>query len=421
MQRPQSRRQFLVGVSGGAVLLPTALEASRFQTRPEPGGEHGESYWEEIRRQFSFRDERVPMNAANLCPSPRVVAEEVSALTHDIDRDCSSQNRRKFVTLQEASRAKVAATLGVSPDEIALVRNTSEANNIINNGIPLEAGDEVVVWDQNHPTNNIAWEVRAARFGFAVRRVATPMHPSGVDELAATFERVLTPQTRVLALTQVSNVSGIKLPVAELCEVAHRRGIHVHVDGAQSWGALDLDLRALGCDSFSASAHKWFLGPKEVGLLYVKLEHVGRLWPGVVAPSWGREIEPSPIGARKFESMGQRDDAALAAIGTTDDFHARIGGGRIETRIVSLATRLKEGLHDVGYTLLTPMAPEISAGVCIAGVAGSDRGAVVQGLYEEHGIAGAGTGGLRLCPHLYNTVEHVERAVRGASALHRVA
>ena len=396
------------------------MESLGRQTRSVSGGVASDAFWEEIRRQFSFREERVPMNAANLCPSPRVVAERVYALTRDIDQDCSSQNRRKFGDLLEASRAKVAGALGVTADEVALVRNTSEANNIINNGLPLKTGDEVVVWDQNHPTNNVAWDVRAARFGLTVTRVATPVHPTGADELVGVFERALTPRTRVLALTHASNVSGIRLPVADLCEVAHRRGIHVHVDGAQSWGVLDVDLATLGCDSFSASSHKWFVGPKEVGLLYVKAEHIAGIWPSVVAPSWGSQVAPRPVGARKFESMGQRDDAALAAIGTTVDFHARVGAARIEARVTELATRLKDGLRDAGYALVTPEAPALSAGVCIAAVEGN-RGALVNALYEEHGIAGAATGGLRLCPHLFNTVEHIDRAVRGARVLQAAA
>ena len=317
----------------------------------------------------------------------------------------------------EDSREAVAAQLGVTADEIALVRNTSEANNVINGGIPLDAGDEVVVWDQNHPTNNVAWEVRAARYGLAVTRVTTPAAPSGVDELVSVFERALTPRTRVLALTHVSNVSGLRLPVRELCEVARRRGVHVHVDGAQSWGALDVNLRDLGCDSYTGSAHKWFLGPKEVGLLYVRAGRVAEIWPSIVAPSWGNEVAPRPRGARKFESLGQRDDAALAAVGTTVAFQNRLGMARIEARVVELATLLKAGLREAGFELVTPMAPELSGGVAIAAVDSARRGPFVTALYERHGIAGAATGGLRLCPHVYNTREHLERAIRGAAAL----
>src|SRR5207237_4208550 len=107
-----------------------------------------------------------------------VVAERVTELTRDIDADCSFQNRAKFAELLETSRQKVAQHLGVTADEIALVRNTSEANNTINNGLALQVGDEVVVWDQNHPSNNVAWDVRGARFGLKVRRVATPADPA---------------------------------------------------------------------------------------------------------------------------------------------------------------------------------------------------------------------------------------------------
>ena len=259
--------------------------------------------------------------------------------------------------------------------------------------------------------------MRAARYGLAVIRVTTPAAPSGIDELVAPFERALTPRTRVLALTQVSNVSGVKLPVGRLCEIAHQRGIHVHVDGAQSWGALDVNLRDLGCDSYSASAHKWFVGPKEVGLLYVRADRVEEIWPAVVAPSWGNEVEPRPRGARKFESLGQRDDAALAAIGTTVAFQDRIGMAHVEARVGELATSLKVGLREAGFEMVTPMAPELSGGVVIAAVDPARRASVVAGLYEQHGTAGAPTGGLRLCPHIYNTREHVERAVRGAAAL----
>ena len=333
-----TRRRFLHTLAAGSIVSPMlASRPAAAQSDP------GESYWEEVRRQFAFREERVPMNAANLCPSPRAVAERVGALTRDIDADCSFPNRAKFGPLLEASREAAAAQLGVAADEIALVRNTSEANNVVNAGLPLAEGDEVVVWDQNHPTNNVAWDVRAARHGMAVKRVATPAAPSGVDELVGVFERALTPRTRVLALTHVSNVSGVRLPVRELCDVAHRRGIHVHVDGAQSWGALDVDLRGLGCDSYTGSAHKWFLGPKEVGLLYVRADRVADIWPSIVAPSWGGEVEPRPRGARKFESLGQRDDAALAAVATTVAFHDRLGAAHVEARIVRARDAAEDG------------------------------------------------------------------------------
>ncbi len=435
MKSQASRRKFLTEMAAGAVVLPAALSrtasaqdgAGPLPTTPvappwPPGASSAprdEAWWEMVRAQFSFTEERVPMNAANLCPSPRSVAARVEELTRDIDRDCSSNNRAKFRGLTEQSRTDVAAQLAVSPDEIAIVRNTSESNNTINNGVDLRTGDEVVLWDQNHPTNNVAWDVRAARFGITVKRVSVPRHPASAQDLIDPFVAALTDRTRVLSLTHVSNVSGIRLPVRELVEAARPRGIHVHVDGAQSWGALDVDLGALGCDSYSASAHKWYMGPKEAGVLFVREDRIPQVWPNIVAPGWGNDADPDVTGARKFESLGQRDDACLAAVGTTAEFHAAIGGAETEERIAGLATQLKEGLAELGMTLVTPMEPGLSGGVCIIEVPG-DRGTALRRLYEEHGIAGAGTGGLRLCPHVYNTREHVARAVEGVKALRGV-
>lgn len=411
-----SRREFLRGITVGAVLWP-GLASARIASSQAIGSGSNEAFWEDVRRRFSFREEAVPMNAANLCPSPRIVSKRVTDLAHDINIDCSSHNRRKFRGLLEQSREKVARQLSVTADEIALVRNTSEANNIINNGLPLKAGTEVVLWDQNHPTNNVSWEVRAIRFGCSVTKVSTPVNPTGIDEVIGAFENALTPRTRVLALTHTSNTTGVRLPVRELCEIAHRRSIHVHVDGAQTWGFSEINLRSLGCDSYTASAHKWFVGPKEVGLLYVGSEHIDSIWPGVIGANWGSGVQTRVAGARKFESLGQRNDAALAAIGTTADFHDKIGRGRIEARVLDLAAKLKEGFREAGYELVTPMTPELSAGVCIAAVKGEGLQRIVNGLYEEYGIAAASAGGLRLSPHLYNTREHIDRAIKGARAL----
>ena len=186
--------------------------------------------------------------------------------------------------------------------------------------------------------------------------------------------------TRVLALTHVSNVSGQRLPVRELCELTHRRDMHVHVDGAQTWGAFDVNLRQLGCDSYAASAHKWFVGPKEVGLLYVKQHWISEIWRNVVGPGWGSDVEPDVRGARKFESLGQRDDAALSAIGDTVEFHAAIGAARIEQRVHEPAGLLKSELKYAGFKLVTPIDRQLSGGVCIIEVPAERRSEVVNRL-----------------------------------------
>ena len=307
MSHLASRRSFL-GRLGGAA----AAAASLSELKPLLAATAGEeSRWNLVRQQFSFSEDKVPMNAANLCPSPRAVTEQVASLTKDIDFDCSFNNRGKFSGLLEKSRRAVAAQIGADPGEVALVRNTSEANNTINAGLPLKAGDEVLLWEQNHPTNNVAWEVRAKRHGFSVRKVPVPKQPGSEAELVDAFINALSPKTRVLSITHISNVSGIRLPAKQIIAEARKRGVYVHLDGAQSWGIAELDLHDLGCDSYSASSHKWFCGPREVGLLYVRKERIAEIWPRIVAPGWGTTAETVLKGARKFENFGHRDDRGI--------------------------------------------------------------------------------------------------------------
>ena len=417
MARPLSRRSFFGEITAGAAYLPLAAASLSELSPLLAAAANGEAYWNLVRQQFAFGEDKVPMNAGNLCPSPRVVAEKVTELTRDIDLDCSFNNRDKFHELLEESRRKAAAQLRVSPDEIALVRNTSEANNTINNGMPLQSGDEVVLWDENHPTNNVAWDVRAARLQLSVKRVTLPKRPSSAGPLVDAFEKAFTARTKVLAITHVSSGSGMRLPVREICDAAHRRNIHLHLDGAQTWGGIDVNLRELGCDSYAASAHKWLCGPKEVGLLYVRQDRIAAIWPNIVAPGWGNDADPDVKGARKFESLGQRDDAAVSAIATAVDFAGMIGAAAIESRMQQLAQSLKSLLLEAGAKLVTPEDPAFSAGIVIIEVPAANRQKMVDEMYHKYGIAGSTSGGLRLCPHFYNTMDHVERAARGVKEL----
>ncbi|MEE8117279.1 MAG: aminotransferase class V-fold PLP-dependent enzyme [Gemmatimonadales bacterium] len=411
-----SRRSFLKQLAGGIALLPVAAPLAGSAAGAPPRLQRDVS-WDAVRAQFPFRESMVPMNAGNLCPSPGRVTQRLTTLTREIEVDVSHGHRDGFHDLLEASRTKVADHLHADPDEVALVRNTTEANAAIIAGLPLAAGDEVVLWDQNHPTNNVAWDVQAARADLRVTRVSTPPQVQSREQLVDVFAEAIGPRTRVLAITHVSNTSGLLLPIKAICEMARRRDVFVHVDGAQSWGALRIDLRDLGCDSFSASCHKWLCGPKEAGVLYLRREHIERVWAHTVGFGWGTRVDPVPAGARKFEALGQRDDARLAVVADAIDFHRDLGGARIELRVAELAQALKRGLREAGVPVVTPDDATLSAGVVLVEVPEARRRDVVTALERDHGIAGSRAGGLRLCPHVYNTMEHVERAVEGVRAL----
>ncbi len=399
------RRNFLKSVGGaslGASLLGSTLAAQELTA-------------DQAATAFGFDDNRVPMNAANLCPMPTAVHQAVERYGRELDRDMSHVNRGRIEALKEDARSRLAIQLGVSPDDLAIVRNTSEANNIVVQGLPLEAGDEVLLWDQNHPSNGVAWDVQAARNGSVVRRLTLPLAPASPEELVQSFRNAVTPKTRVVSFTHISNVSGLRLPAREICAAlkAMRNDIYVHVDGAQTWGIIDVNLAHMGCDSFSASAHKWFMGPREVGLLYVQQPHIERVWPNCVSVPWGNAAEPSVVGARKFEAFGQRDDAAIAALVAAVDFHETLTPAGIERRAAAIAQRLREGLQELGVRFVSPLAAAFASNVVILAATPENATALVDQLLRESGIIVAAVGGLRMTPHVYNTEKHIDRMVDG--------
>jgi len=420
-----TRRDFLkrsaVGAAGIAILPAERRGELRLEPvpalRPAPQAVD-EAYWREVKAQFIVRDGFIMMNAANLCPAPRTVVDAVAAAMRDEDGDVSFQNRDKYNRLWAETRGRLARYIGAAEDEVAIVRNTSEANNIVVGGLSLKAGDDVLLFDENHPTNNVAWDVRAARYGFTVRRLKVDAATADAGAIVDAFKRALQPNTRVLSITDVSSSTGLRLPTAELCGLAKERGIWAHVDGAQTFGALRRNMSALGCDSYTASAHKWFMGPKEAGLLFVRKERCAELWPGVVGVGWGSAATTQQPGARKFETLGQRNDATVAGLAAALDFHDRIGVERIEARMLELTTAMFDGLKGMkGARMVTPALPELRAGVCIVRFDGKEMRPIHEALYREHRIATAPTGGLRFSPHIYNTLADVERALAAVKAV----
>jgi len=435
------RRRFLTQFLGGATaaaLAPEALLAEgRRALEPEghalPSGSFAslaeasgqasptdEAYWGRVKDQFALAPGLILMNAANLCPSPYPVQEAVFRYTRSVNRDASFQNRAQFAPLREEARRALAAYVGAGPHEIAITRNTSEGNNTVVNGLDLGPGDEVILWDQNHPTNNVSWDVRARRMGFTVRRVSTPSgRDARPDTLMAPFVDAISPATRVLAFSHISNISGTALPVDLLCALARDQGILTLVDGAQTFGAVELDLPAMGCDFFTSSSHKWFVGPKEAGILFVREASQERLWPSHVGVGWESAVS---AGAQKFENMGQRDDAAVASMGPSAAFHQAIGPGAVEARVRQLAGAVREGLEGAvpGVRIFTPELELSRGGVVVFQLPGADHDQVYEALYARHGIGCAAMHGiftgLRLSPHIYNTMAQVDEAVEAVAA-----
>ena len=409
---PNTRRDFfkLAAVPLAWRAFETKLQAAAASRLPDAGNE---SYWQMVKRQFPLEEGLLYLNAANVCPASRLVLDRHLDYLRDFHSNPSFQNRDKYVEMRESLRAKVARMLRVSADEIAVTRNTSEGSNIIVKGVDLKPGDEVLITDHNHPSNNDSWRVRAQRDGFIVKSLPVPIPAPSAEKLLADFERAITPRTRVIAITHVTSTTGIQYPAREISALARKRNIHVHLDGAQTFGGLDVNLAEIGCDSYSASAHKWLMGPLEAGILWVSAERIAQVWPSIVTAGWTDHLK----GARKFEVFGQRDDPRVVALEAAVDFINLIGVPAVEARVQALATRAKVQLKEMAAVeLKTNLEPELSGGVVKFRLRNVPTQKAYDLLWQRHRLAIAMTPsgdaeGLRFSAQIYNSMEEIDRAV----------
>lgn len=421
MSLPVSRRHFarLFALGGSAALFHDSAWA---QQAPPPsplapgGAAAGEAFWTSVRAQFIVPPDLGVMNAANLCPASRPALEALQRETRSVDQDPSPNNRARLYPEKEHTRRALATFLRVTPDEIIITRNTSESNNLVSNGLDLKAGDEVIVHSDNHPSNLAAWREKSKRFGYSVVTIPQKNPHPGHDYYLDAFTRAITPRTKVLCFTHLSSTVGDLMPARELCRIARERGVLTLVDGAPSFGLLDLDLADMRPDFYSGSAHKWPCGARECGVLYVNKTAHARLWPSIYS------AYPGAVGFSKtFEGFGQRDEATMIAFRAALAFQDIVGRAAIEQRARDLTTQLMAGLSRLpGVKVWTSPAPERRAAIVslLPGTLDADR--LATALYERDRIAVATRGGqdrpgIRVSPHLYNSPAEVDRLLGALS------
>jgi selenocysteine lyase/cysteine desulfurase len=419
-RRDVSRLLALTGAAGflsgtelrGRVVSPDEFDvnaAPLARTPPDPD----ERFWSDVRGKFLVPRDLNFLNAANLCPACLPAVEALERNMRRYEASPSPEIRSGLMaTGREEARKILAEALRATPEEVVITRNTTEGNNFISSGLDLRAGDEVVVWADNHPSNLNAWRVKAQRFGFTVVTVPTVKAHPGTDGYVELFTKAFTPRTKIVAMTHVSSNSGDLLPVAEICAQARTRGILSLVDGAQAFGVIDVNLSEIKPDFYTGSMHKWPCGPKEKGLLFVARAVQDRVHPSVVGVYAGQ------VGiSRTLEAQGQRDDAAMAAGTEALKFQGSVGRAAIEKRSRQLAQALMDGLKKLnGVTLWTDPNPARSAAIVIFQPGSLDVRKLSAALTENEHIvcttrAGQEWPGLRMSPHFYNTMDEVDRAL----------
>jgi len=353
----------------------------------------------------------VNLNNGGVCPSPTHVLEQMIRDLRFCNEIPAEHMWRVLEPRIETVRVGLAEEFGCDPEEMAITRNASEALETLIQGIDLKAGDEVVVTNQNYPRMLTTWDQRVRRDGIVVKEVSFKLPPPSKDYLVEQFARAITPKTRVIGVTHITNLSGQIMPVKEIVDLARPKGIQVFVDGAHAFAHFPFKRDDLGCDYYGTSLHKWLLAPIGTGFLYVRKEKQKSIWPLMATPA------SMDDNVRKFEEIGTHPAANHNAIAAALAFHRGIGVERKVARLRFLRDRWAKRLLAGGggrVKILTPLDSPDGAGICLVSVDDLKPNDIVGWLHDKHQIVTTPINhpefsGVRVTPNVYTTLDEIDR------------
>ncbi len=414
------RRTFLK-LSAIAPAASVTLGSSRAETvakknLPIIGGE--EAYWDSIRSQFPITKNLLFFNNGTMGPSPLAVTQAVTKQIEHVDATAD------YGFDHDKLNKSIGRVIGASGDDIATSHNVSEGISIIASGLRMQRGDEVLLTNQEHGGGAVPWLARAKRDGIIVKFVE--LDPSD-DVTFERFEKAMTSRTKIIAVPHLTCTMGYLLPVKRLAQLAHSKDAYLFVDGAHPPGMLQVDMKDISCDAYASCGHKWLLGPKGTGFLYITKdfrEQVVPTWAGAEADKhWDYNaadgnLEFLPTASRyRFATQSSSLYTGLQA---AIEWQEKIGFAKIEARVLELSKLLRDGLISLRsdkFDMLTPS--HMLSGVTTIKLKNSKRYTdfahelekkykIRTRIVPENGLEAN-----RFSVHIYTSKEDVEQFIKG--------
>jgi selenocysteine lyase/cysteine desulfurase len=419
------RRSFLNKMS---VLSASALTASFFQPAwsrnlkgalkdvadvPPSDLASDDEFWYYVQQSYTISSNFINLNNGGVSPAPKVVADAMKRY-YDISNEGPSYFMWRVIDQgREPLRKNLAQLAGCDAEEIALVRNASEALEAVIFGIELKAGDEVVLTKQDYPNMIAAWKQREKREGIKLVWINLALPSEDENYLVKQYTDAFTDKTKVVQITHMINWIGQKMPVKKIATAAKKKNIDVLVDGAHTFAQFQFLIPDLNCDYFGTSLHKWLGAPIGTGFLYVRKEKIKDVWPMFGAGD--KEDE----NIRKFEHLGTRPFFIEQAIDKAIDFYDMIGGKRKEERLLYLKNYWMERVKDVPKVQLhTSMKKDFGCAIGLVSVEGktpAELDSYLWANYKIHsvGIVWENISGVRITPNVYTSTKNLDRLVEG--------
>jgi selenocysteine lyase/cysteine desulfurase len=390
------RRLFIKALAGGAAVgclpAPAPLNAAAA-----------------VESEFLLADGLAYLNTGTLGPSRRATIEATQRAWELLEANPTAHYGQGVgAPMLDDTRIVAAKFLGCELDEMAVTSSTTAGMNAIAQGLRLDAGDRVLLTDQEHSGGLHCWQYLARHYGVQLDVVAIPRGEFRPAALVDIIAKGIRPDTRVISVSHVFSSTGLRMPVAGIAALARARGLMCVVDGAQAAGAIQVNLRELGCHAYATSGHKWLLGPKGTGLLYIAKD----------AREYIRPMAYEGSLRTYSDANGVVNLPAIMGLGTAIRHLDASGMAKVEAHNMRLCSRLIDKLSVVrGITLVSPPAGEQSSPlVAVLLPEAFNRGAVVRALLERHQVAirpthpEFGFNGIRFSVHEFNTDDDIDRA-----------
>lgn len=371
-----------------------------------------EDFWSVVQRGYTASSSPVMnLNNGGVSPSPLVVQQAVERYNLLSNQAPSYYMWRILDQGREPLRDKLALLAGCDPEEIAVNRNATEALNTVIFGLDLNKGDEVIGCEQDYPNMMQAWRQRQQREGIVYKQLSFDFPVEDDEAIVEAYRSAITTKTKIIHVTHVINWVGQIMPVQKICQMAHKRGIEVVVDGAHSFGLLDFKIPELEGDYFGTSLHKYLSAPIGSGMLWIKKDKISKVWPLLC------NGDPTGTDIRKFETLGTRSFPIEQGIGEALNFHNAIGAKRKEERVRYLKNYWAEKALEIpGINLHTSLKSVYScaiAGVSVDGLTPHQLGNTLLEKYKIHttSIVYGNISCVRVSPHVYTSLDDLDRFV----------
>jgi selenocysteine lyase/cysteine desulfurase len=370
-----------------------------------------EDFWAKIRADYKLKPDYINLENGYYCFLPQETLEKFIAHVREVNYQGSYYMRTVQWDKKKEAASKLAQMAGCSADELIITRNTTESLDLVIGGYPWKAGDEAVMANQDYGAMLNMFRQVEKRHGVVRKLVDVPLHPQSDEEIVAAYQKAITPETRLLMVCHLVNITGHILPVRKICDMAHARGVEVMVDGAHAFGQINFNMKDLDCDYYGTSLHKWLSVPLGAGFLYVRQGKASQIWPLFA------EDDREPDDITRLNHTGTHPVHTDLAIANAIDYHNMIGGERKEARLRYIQNYWTSKVRGMDHILLnTPEASHRSCAIANVGVKGMKPAELAKTLLDKYkiwtvAIDRDGVRGCRITPNVYTTPKELDTFV----------